>query len=294
MLRDARGSIRRFAVAAVLAAATALLAACSPLSLFATLSPKDPAIRSAQDVAFGPGPRQRLDVYAPEHAAGPAPVAVYFYGGSWTKGRRQDYRWIGEALASRGFLAVIPDYRLYPRALYPAFLQDGALAVRWVTEHAAQFGGDPRRIVLIGHSAGAYNAVMIGMDTRYLAAVGVDPGRIKAVAGLSGPYDFLPLHDDIASRVFGKARNLPATQPLAYVGREGPPAFLATGDDDTEVAPRNTTSLAAALRKAGAIVEEHHYPGLGHGRMVLALSRPLRGGAPVLEQMTAFLHKYAD
>jgi acetyl esterase/lipase len=276
------------------AMAAVLLAGCSPLSLFATLSPKDPAMRSAHDVAFGGDPRQRLDVYTPDHPHGRAPVAVYFYGGSWNTGRRQDYRWVGEALASRGFVAVIPDYRLYPQARYPAFLEDGALAVRWVTEHAAQFGGDPARIVLIGHSAGAYNAVMIALNPRYLLAAGVDPARIKAVAGLSGPYDFLPLDGDITKRVFGKARNLPATQPLGYVAPDSPPAFLATGDEDHEVAPRNTTALAAALRKAGVPVEEEHYPGLGHGPMVLALSRPLRGGAPVLEQMAAFLHKYAD
>jgi acetyl esterase/lipase len=290
-MSDTARSISRLGVVAV---GAALLAGCSPIGLFATLSPKDPAMRSAQNVAFGGDPRQRLDVYTPDHPHGPAPVAVYFYGGSWNTGRRQDYRWVGEALASRGFVAVIPDYRLYPQARYPAFLEDGALAVRWVTDHAAQFGGDPARIVLIGHSAGAYNAVMIAMNPRYLLAAGVDPARIKAVAGLSGPYDFLPLDGDITKRVFGKARNLPATQPLAYVAPDSPPAFLATGDEDHEVAPRNTTALAAALRKVGVPVEEEHYVGLGHGRMVLALSRPLRDGAPVLEQMAAFLHKYAD
>lgn len=276
------------------AAAAALAAACSPISLFATLSPKDPALRSARNVAYGPNLRQRLDVYGPRGARiHPAPVAVFFYGGSWDSGRRQDYNWVGQALAAQGFVTVVPDYRIYPTVRYPGFLEDGAMAVRWAVDHAAQFGGDPGRIVLIGHSAGAYNAVMVGLDPGYLAAVGVDRRRIRAIAGLSGPYDFLPLDGDITTRIFGGSPDLPATQPTAHVRSDSPPAFLATGDSDTMVYPRNTTALAASLRKAGVAVEEHHYAGLDHVRMVLALSRSFRKDAPVLAQMTAFLHKFA-
>lgn len=275
-------------------AAAALTAACSPLTMFATLSPKDPAALAAKDQAYGPAPRQRLDVYAPRGARGQAPVAVFFYGGSWDSGRRQDYNWVGRALASRGFVAVVADYRLYPEVRYPAFLEDGALAVRWASEHAREYGGDPDRIVLAGHSAGAYNAVMLGLDGRYLRAVGVDPRRIRAVAGLSGPYDFLPLDGPITRRTFGEADDLPATQPMAHVAKDSPAAFLATGDADTMVYPRNTTALARKLREAGVDVEERHYPGVDHVRMVLALSRPLRGRAPVLDEMTGFLRRHAS
>jgi acetyl esterase/lipase len=283
---------RRVSLAAI---AAALAAACAPLSLFATLTPKDAAGRSAHNLAYGPQPHQRLDVYAPRAAKGQAaaPVAVFFYGGSWDTGRRQDYGWVGQALASRGFVTVVPDYGLYPQTRYPGFLEDGARAVRWAQDHAAAFGGDPQRIVLVGHSAGAYNAAMIALDRRYLAAAGVDPGRIKAWAGLSGPYDFLPLSDRIAERTFGQARDLPGTQPINFVTPTSPPAFLATGDDDTMVLPRNTVKLAAKLRAAGVEVEERHYPGVDHVRMVLALSRPFRNRAPVLEQMTRFLKAHA-
>jgi acetyl esterase/lipase len=282
---------RRFGLAAI---GASLTAACSPLSLFANLSPKDPALTSARDVAFGPDPRQRLDVYAPPKPRGeargaPAPVAVFFYGGSWDSGRRQDYNWIGRALAARGFVTVIADYRLYPAARFPAFLEDGALAVRWAVDHAGQFGGDPGRVVLIGHSAGAYNAAMLALDSRYLTAAGVDPRRIRAFAGLSGPYDFLPLTDPIAIRTFGEAQDLPATQPTAFARSDAPAAFLATGEKDTYVFPRNTVALAKALRSVGAPVEERHYPELTHISMVLSLSRPLRGRATVFDEMVAFL-----
>lgn len=277
-----------------LAGLSAMLAsACSPLTMFATLSPKDPAETVARSAAYGAHPRQVLDVYAPRGNRGGLPVAVFFYGGSWDSGRRQDYNWVGRAMASRGFVAIIADYRLYPEIRYPAFLEDGALAVRWAVDNAGRYGGDPGRIVLAGHSAGAYNAVMLGLDPRYLRAAGVDPNSVKAMAGLAGPYDFLPLTDGIARRTFGQAADLPGTQPMAYVRADSPPAFLASGDADAVVWPRNTKALAKSYRDAGAAVEERYYEGVDHIRIVLALSRPLRGGLPVLDEMIGFLRRHA-
>lgn len=291
---------KRLVIAAALGAfAAPLVSACSPLSLFATLSPKDPSTRPLRGAAYGVSPRQTVDVYAPRKAhaahkaAAAAPVAVFFYGGSWDSGRRQDYGWVGRAMASRGFVTLVADYRLYPEVRYPGFLEDGALVVKWAVDNAARLGGDPNRIVLAGHSAGAYDAVMLGLDRRYLTAAGVDPGRIKAVAGLAGPYDFLPLKGETTNNVFGQAADLPATQPLAYVETSSPPAFLATGDKDTIVYPKNTRALAERYRAVGVQVNERYYPDIGHVRLVLALSRPLRGDAPVLDEMADFLHRYA-
>ena len=270
------------------------LGACSPLTAFANLTPTDRAQQAGQGLAYGVEPRQRLDLYAPPNGAEGAPVAVFFYGGTWEDGRRQDYGWVGRALAAEGFLALAPDYRLYPEVTYPTFLEDGAAAIAWAVENAARYGGDPRRIVLIGHSAGAYNAVMLGLDRSYLEAAGVDPSRIRAVAGLAGPYDFLPLEGATVRGVFGVAEDLPATQPINQVDGDAPPAFLATGDSDTVVLPRNTEALAAALRAQGVAVETRLYPDLGHAGVLLALSRPLRGRAPVLEDMTAFLRRHTE
>ena len=275
--------------AGLVALAGSMASACSPLSLFATFTPKDAAKLRERGAAYGALERQALDVYAPKREDAPAPVAVFFYGGSWDSGRRQDYGWVGRALAAQGFLTIVPDYRLYPAVRYPSFVEDGALAVRWAVDHAVALGGDPGRIVLIGHSAGAYNAAMLALDDRYLQAAGVDPKAVRAFAGLSGPYDFLPIDGPITRRTFGEAPDLPGTQPGLYASPESPPAFLATGDADTTVKPRNTRALAAALRAKGATVEERHYPGLNHADTVLALSRPFRGKAPVLAEMTAFL-----
>ena len=275
--------------AGLVALAGSLASACSPLSLFATFTPKDAARSPENGVAYGTDPRQALDVYAPRREKAPAPVAVFFYGGSWDSGRRQDYGWVGRALAAQGFLTIVPDYRLYPAVRYPGFVEDGASAVRWAVDHARELGGDPGRIVLIGHSAGAYNAAMLALDNRYLKAAGVDPKAVRAFAGLSGPYDFLPLDGPITRQTFGAYPDLPSTQPGAYVRADSPPAFLATGDGDTTVKPRNTKALAAALRAKGVAVEERHYQGLNHADTVLALSRPFRGKAPVLPEMTTFL-----
>ena len=166
----------------------------SPLAIFDAIGPRDSGGRLAsRDQAFGEGPRRRLDVYVPTGAVEKAPVLVFFYGGSWQSGSKDDYAFVGQALAAQGFVTVLPDYRLYPETAFPGFLDDGAAAIAWVRDNIAAYGGDPRRIVLAGHSAGAYNAAMLGLDPRYLDAAGVDPKTIRAVAGLSGDMTVIDL-----------------------------------------------------------------------------------------------------
>jgi acetyl esterase/lipase len=271
-------------------AAALAAAGCSPFQAFNAVNPADTGTAKLASASFGPDPRQALDVYAPTARAGGAalPVAIFFYGGAWESGSRADYAFAGQALAAQGFVAVVPDYRLYPQVRFPDFLDDGAAAIRWVRDSIGGYGGDPARIVLVGHSAGAYNAAMLALDTRYLRRAGVDPRSVRAFAGLSGPYDFLPFDEPIAINVFGAAPDPAATQPITFA-RAGVPAFLATGDRDTRVRPRNTASLAARLRQAGGRVEERVYPGLDHTDTLLALSVLFRGKAPVLAEMAGFL-----
>jgi acetyl esterase/lipase len=286
---------RRSFAAGIAALYGGVLAACTPLSALNTLSPRDPAARAGHDIAYGSLPRQKLDIYTPARAAGagPAPLLVFFYGGSWNSGRRQDYAFAGRAFASRGFVTVVPDYRLYPEVRYPAFLQDGAAAVRWARDHAAEYGGDPTRIVLVGHSAGAYNAAMLALDGEFLTAAGVDPANIKAFAGLSGPYYFLPLDDPATIATFGEYPNLPATQPAKYVTAASPAGFFGHGGADTLVKPSNSEGLGRKLGRAGVAEEVKIYPGLTHADVVVALSRMFRGKAPVLDDVSAFLHAHA-
>lgn len=279
---------------AALALAAIGVTACSPLALFDAIGPRDQGGKLVlKNAAFGPHKRQRLDVYAPVASGGSAPVVVFFYGGSWKNGAKTDYEFVGQALAAQGFVTVLPDYRLYPEVRFPDFLDDGARAIAWVRDNVAAYGGDPRRIVLAGHSAGAYNAVMLGFDPRYLRKAGVDPKVIRAVAGLSGPYDFLPLDQGTATELFGEAPDKAATQPITFAGPHSPPAFLATGDGDTTVRPSNTQNLAARLREARVPVQERVYPGLDHADTLLALSVAFRAKAPELAEMAAFLKQYS-
>jgi len=270
------------------ALAGGLAAACSPLSAFNTLTPKDAARIGPLGVAFGDHPRQRLDIYAPPRPTGAAPpVFVWFYGGAWNSGRRSDYRWVGQALAAQGFLAVLPDHRIVPEVRYPGFVEDAALAVAAAGRLAAEHGGDPERIVVGGHSSGAYNAAMLAFDRRWLAAAGAPP--VRAFAGLSGPYDFHPFDVPASIEAFGGVAEPRLTQPVNLDLGAAPPAFIAHGDRDTVVGLHNARNLARALQAAGRDVALKIYEGLDHRDMALALSRPFRGKAPVLADMTAFL-----
>jgi acetyl esterase/lipase len=266
----------------------ALAASCSPLKTFNALVPKDSGVAVvARDQPFRAGPRGRLDLYAPRRAVAGArlPVIVFFYGGSWSSGSKAGYAFVGRALAAQGFVVAIPDYRLVPEVHFPEFVEDGAAAVRWVRANAARFGGDPDRIVLAGHSAGAYNAAMLAVDERWL---GRDRAAVRGFVGLAGPYAFLPLDGPITRAAFGRAADLNATQPVTHAGRGDPPALLLVAGQDTLVFPRNSQRLAAALQSAGVSAEVRTYPDLGHIGILTALARPFRGRAPVVRDIATF------
>jgi acetyl esterase/lipase len=277
---------------AALAAAVAALVACSPVAALNAVARSD-TYRSTSDVAYGPLARQKLDVYRPTTAAPAAgfPVVVFFYGGSWTSGDRADYRFVGEALAARGVLALVADYRLYPAVRYPAFLEDSAAALAWGLEHAAGLGGDPRRVFVMGHSAGGYNAAMLALDPRWLAPTGHRPGELAGWIGLAGPYEFLPLGPDSPARpVFFHPDYPPRTQPIDHATAGSPRAFLAAPLHDRVVSPeRSTRAMAARLRDARVPVRLEIYDGIGHALLVGAFARPLRGLAPVLDDVIAWI-----
>jgi len=263
---------------------------CSPLRTFNALMPKDRDGRlAASDIAYGEGPRRMLDVYVPRRpAAGPRPVIVFFYGGGWHSGERAGYAFVGRALAARGFVTVIPDYRLVPEVHYPAFVEDGAAAVRWAEAHVGSYGGDPSRLVLTGHSAGAYIAAMLAVDDRWL---GAERRAVRGFVGLAGPYDFAPFDVAESQAAFGQWPRPEETQPVTWAGAGDPPALLMVGDKDDTVRPRNSESLAAKLRAGGAEAEIRHYPRLGHAGLLTSIARPLRGKAPVLADMAAFAER---
>jgi acetyl esterase/lipase len=264
-----------------------LLSGCSPAAVLNRFASAH-GVEITRSISYGTAARQTLDVYRPKSAVA-APVVVFFYGGSWQSGSKAIYKFVGSALARRGFVTVVPDYRLYPEARYPGFIEDGARAVRWAKDNAARFGGDPDKLFVMGHSAGAYIAAMLALDARWLGEVKLVPQHdIAGLIGVSGPYDILPLRDPTLVTIFGGA-NVTATQPIFHVSSHAPPALLVTGAKDDTVDPGNSTRLAARLRAAGNDARAVTYPRVGHFTIIGAFAWPLRFLAPVLRDTDAFI-----
>ena len=269
----------------------ASLAACSPLTAINALS-SGSASQVTRGLAYGPLPRQKLDVYAPKIRTGPVPVVVFFYGGNWTAGERADYAFVGHALAARGYLAVIADYRLYPDVHYPEILQDAARAVAWAAMESGRHGGDPARLFVMGHSAGAYNAAMVALDASLLARHGIHPHDLRGWIGLAGPYDFLPIENTTTRPVFFYPDTPASSQPIHHVTAEAPPALLIAplpGRDKLVNPQRNTGGLANALRAQHRPVTETYVDKVSHTTLVASLASPLRMLAPTLDAVSAFI-----
>ena len=244
--------------------------------------------RVHRDIAYGEGARQRLDLYVPDAFMAPAPVVLFFYGGGFVAGRKSEYRVLGQALASNGIIAAVADYRLYPEVTFPAFIEDGAAALVGLRKLVPQYGGDPVRIFLAGHSAGAYISVMLAADARYLAARDADPSIIRGVIGIAGIYDFPKIVTPERILIFGGAER-PETQPLNYIDGARTPMLLVVGAKDGALQLSGIRSLSARLRAAGSEVEERVYPRIGHMSIMLALAPGFRRIAPLREDIARFV-----
>lgn len=252
----------------------------------------DGAIRVVAAVRYGSDPAQKLEMIVPADSAarkGPLPIVVFIHGGGWRSGDPHDYRFIARALAPQGYAVVLAGYRLYPKAQYPGMLEDGAAALRWVADNAAKHGGDPRRMVLMGHSAGAYNAVMLGLDKRWLAARGLDADALRGVIGLAGPYDFYPFESAATRLSFGKAPNPEETQPVVHARAGGPPLLLVHGTADTRVRPRNSAELARTMTRAGAPTRAVLLGGVTHEGLIMLFARPFSQDPRALDAVLPFL-----
>ena len=296
-------------------AGTLTLAGCSASSLLAAFTPAGGGER-LESIAYGPDARQRLDIYRPadswplvpadaggrmtppadaaelaKPAAGAgSPVVVFLYGGSWNRGDREDYRFVGKALAARGIVAVVADYRLYPQVRYPEFLRDSARAVAWTVREIGRYGGDAKRLFIMGHSAGGYNAAMMALDSRWLREENLSPSMFAGWIGLAGPYDFLPIRNPDVQPVFDHPNYPPGSQAIDYASPRSPRAFLAAGGSDDLVNPqRNTVQMADKLKAAGVPVTIRLYERANHVTLIGAFALPLRWLAPVLDDVAGFV-----
>ncbi len=263
--------------------------ACNLLSAVSALSPTGMANPVTTEV-FDNGHGLRLDIYTPQTTVteAPRPVVVFFYGGAWKSGSRQEYEFVASTLLGGDVIVVIPDYRLYPEVVFPAFVHDGAAAVSWVQKHIGQYGGDPNSIFLMGHSSGAHIAALLHFDHRFLQISGADL-KPCGLVGLAGPYDFLPLASPEMQSLFPKDSR-EASQPVNFVtGQEGP-VLLIHGLKDNRVKPRNSQSLANAITSAGGNVDLLLYEKSGHAQVLTGLAKPLRWTSPVAADALGFIN----
>lgn len=255
-----------------------------------------------RDVVYHPLQGQTLDVYLPtalsssgnqrvNHNTSGLPVVVFFYGGCWGGCETLDksyYTFVGEALTSMGYVAVLPDYRLYPNVNFPQMIDDARVSVEWVRKNIASYGGDGNALIVMGHSAGAHLAAMLALDERYLQPD--TRSALKGFVGLAGPYDFLPLTKAYQQVVFGPPTRYREGQPIAFVDGSEPPLLLLYGTADSTVKPKNMRNLAVKVEQFGGEVTAKSYEGVDHGVVLGALSELIRGRYTVYRDIENFLH----
>lgn len=268
------------------------LSACTGAQVLNSLTPGKGYVL-ATNLPFDDETRLRLDVYTPAGEVRDAPVVVFFYGGRWTTGSKDDFRFVGQALAVQGFVAVIADHRKYPEVRFPVFVEDAARAVRWTHRNITRFGGSPDKLFVMGHSSGAHLAAMLALNGEYLKAVGGSRGWLKGMIGLAGPYDFMPITAPDLRDMFGPPERFPESQPIFFVDGQNPPLLLMHGEDDEDVWVKNTRNLAKAVGEAGGGVETVIYPKLGHRWIIAAISAPLRSRNDVISHIREFVNRHA-
>jgi acetyl esterase/lipase len=269
-------------------------AADNPVTIFSPFNvadAMDKGVEKIADIPYADGARKKLDMYRPEKPGGLSPVVMFIYGGSWRAGDKFEYEFAGRALAAAGFITIIADYRLWPEVKYPDFLDDCAEAMKWIEDNIEGYGGDPKRFFVAGHSAGAYNAIMLGLDGSFRRDFNVTM-PIRAIAGISGPYNFYPFEYDQVRDTFGSAPNPEGTQPINLTTPEAPPIFLASGTSDPIVRIENSKALATKLAGQGTWVTEKYYEGFGHLEPVVALGAMMRFRMPVLQDMVDFFQTF--
>jgi acetyl esterase/lipase len=263
--------------------------ACTRVALTAVNLPTYfDATKISQNISYGSEDWQKLDIYKPSDDKPMRGVIVFLYGGRWTFGSKNDYRFVGTAFADQGYVVVIPDYSKYPAVKFPAFVQDGARALAWVSDNIQSYGGDPQRIYLMGHSAGAHIGALLTADPHYLAAEGKSRSQlIKGFIGLAGPYAFTPDAPDLIA-MFGPPSRYLNMQVPTFIDGKQPPMLLLYGDADKDVGRYNLDRLVTRIHEKGGCVQQIIYPGVTHTGLVGAISW-LGSDAPVVTDTTHFI-----
>ena len=199
------------------------------------------------DYAHG---KDRLDIYTPAGAAN-APVVLMFHGGGLTGGDRKDEAPFGHALAARGYVVVTASYRLSPRVVHPAHVEDAAAAFAWVQRNIAGWAGDARRIFVAGYSAGGYLAALLGSDARYVEAHGLSTSDIAGLVLIAATFDLTNRPAEMKAPWGTDPQGWHAASPIRYFGPHVPRTLMIIGNQDEPWRLQDNRAAAAALRRAG-------------------------------------------
>jgi acetyl esterase/lipase len=200
-----------------------------------------------------PEGKDRLDLYIPKGVTN-APVIFSIHGGALSIGDRTEEVFVGHRFAAAGYLTVVISYRLSPQVSHPAHIEDVAAAFAWVKRNIRQHGGDPDRIMVIGHSAGAYLGALLLTDSRYLAAHKLFPSDIKGIVPVSGFFwvEKPGVAPDRPKDVWGTDERVwIEASPTRYLRAGLPPVLLIYTDGDEDWRRKQNDDMAAALRSAG-------------------------------------------
>ncbi len=276
----------------ILSAAASLLASSCRAEFFVANAPSTFAdVDRHLNLPYGDDPRQQLDIIAPRRGDN-LPVVVFWHGGSWIAGCKSEYRFVGDALAAQGIVTVLADYRLYPQVAFPVFDEDGAKAVAWVEHHVREYRGDPKCLILMGHSAGAHTAAFLAFNHRFLRIFGADPKGIVGLVGLSGTYVLVP-DSPIMRAAFPPPYSIEDWQPIEHVDSSAPPSLLLHGLADKEVSPRQAIELRAALERANIPVKLNLYQHRGHADTIASFAPVTRWRTAALTDSVAFIRSVA-
>jgi acetyl esterase/lipase len=265
--------------------------ACQSTGLYFANLPNDTAAFEVRNnVKYGKKPWQKLDIYMPKPQHEKSPVMIFYYGGSWVKGSKEEYTFVANRFVQHGYIVVIPDYVKYPEAVYPAFVEDAAKVTHWLDQNIETIGGDREQIHLIGHSAGAHIGAMLIANEYFLAKYGLKPSFYRSFIGISGPYSFTPETDRYRA-IFGPKEKDPMMQANRYINGNEPPMLLLHGNLDFLVNTSNMEKLATAVKNKGGVVKTVSYSGLGHLSIIAGFSNSFPFGNAVARDMIAFMEE---
>ena len=242
-------------------------------------------VRNHMDIRYGDDYWQKMDIYLPDDTTHTdLPVLLFAHGGAWTHGYKEWLGLMAPVIVETPAIFVSVSYRLAPEYKFPAQAEDVARAVRWTYEHIGEYGGDPHRIFLCGHSAGAHLAALVALDEKYLAAEGVPAEAVAGVVGLSGPYDVALLREDagwcwfagwyFVEPTFGeKAENWEAASAPRFASPAAPPFLLLYADGDIPHLAAQAYRLSSALAREGVRAPVHKIAGRNHYTIIFNVGK---------------------